>query len=149
MTLRTRIFLMTIFALTTGCESEGPGETQENCEANHEYVGKRAPLTGYAHDISGYISVVDDCTLELTEFNYDGAGLDVKLIAGEAGVSGDDQYVNGTVLSEDLRKSGGYADATVSIPLPTSVTLDDFTNMSLWCVSVGENFADASFNDLE
>ena len=149
MKLQYLVLFLTMFTLPLGCDSEGPGETQDDCESTHAYVGKRAPLAGYAHDISGYVTVVDDCTLELTEFTYDGAGLDVKLIAGEAGTSGDDQYVNGTVLSEDLRKSGGYENDTVSVPLPTGVSLDDFNNMSIWCVSVGENFADATFDDLE
>ena len=146
--LSTFLFIACLSA-SLGCDSTGPGETQEGCESTHSYVGQSAPLHGYFHDISGFVSVVDDCTLELTEFSYDGAGLDVKLIAGEAGVDGNDQYVNGTVLTEGLRKSDGYDNETLSVPLPTGVSLDDFTNMSIWCVSVGENFGDATFDELE
>lgn len=38
-------------------------------------VGKTLTLSSRAHGVSGTATVVDDCTIQLSNFNYDGGGL--------------------------------------------------------------------------
>lgn len=117
------------------------GEVQSGCTSNDPRVGTEVALKGYAHGVAGRVAIVDDCTIELREFSFDGGGLDVRAIGV---VDGD--YDNGTILTNDLRRAGGYQRETVTVPLPVGVTLDDVLSLSIWCVPAAANFGDADLD---
>ena len=108
------------------------------CGASDPRVGKSAALRGYFHRVSGNVRIVDDCTLAIDNFTYDGGGLDVRVYAGR-----DRSFENGISLTGDIRRFGGYRNETLLVPLPAGVTLDDVRAVAIWCLAVNVNFGDA------
>lgn len=118
-------------------------EPERTCGADDARVGERFTLTGRQHGVEGVVTVVDDCTLTISEFAFDGGGLDVRAIVAPdlAGLADDDARV---VLSSDLRRSGGYVDAAFSVTLPEDVAIDDVGAFSIWCLPAAANLADTA-----
>lgn len=110
------------------------------CAATHPMVGATAELTGYFHDVAGTAEIIDDCTIVLHDFVYDGAGIDVRLYGGLAG-----DYDSGFPMGDDLVQPGGYQGDTLSFTLPDDKTLDDLDGVSVWCVDVGVDFGSGMF----
>ncbi len=130
-------------ALASACVQPDMSPTapppRDDCGSDHSLVGETATLTTRAHEVMGTLEVVDNCTLEITDFHFDGGGVDVRAI-----VSPNGDYTNGIVLSEDLRRSGGYDGEKLQLNLPEGVTLDDVGGLSIWCVPFGASFGDAT-----
>lgn len=115
---------------------------QLNCKETHNLIGQSFEFTTLAHGVSGVVTVVDDCTLVLMPFNYDGKGLQVE-VYGFLGES------EGVSLSLDLlRPSKSYADEELTLRLPEGLTFDDFDRISIWCVEAGSSFGDALLTDV-
>jgi hypothetical protein len=124
-------------------ESEGgetEGEPPINCPATHERVGWVADLSTAFHDVAGRAEIVDDCTVVIHDFTYDGTGIDVRIYGG---VDGD--YDNGYAMTDDLLKPGGYDGVLLEAVLPEGRTLDDLDGVSVWCVDVGVDFGSGLF----
>lgn len=119
------------------------GELRE-CDATHAKIGQVATLSTFAHQVSGTAVIIDDCTIRMDDFVYDGGGVDVRFYGGLGG-----DYMNGFSMSEkDLRRSGGY-DGTEVIyaQLPVGQTLDELDGISVWCVPVATSFGDGLFEE--
>ena len=118
-----------------------PGGPMRTCASTHPKVGQTAELSRNAHGVGGQARVVDDCTIEISAFTYDGGGINVRFYGG----LGDD-YDNGFSMSEsDLRRPLPYEGETVYAQLPAGRTLDDLDGISVWCVAVGFSFGDGRF----
>lgn len=144
-TLRCLAFIAVAFASSCGSYSSDDldiGDTQAGCTSNDPRVGTEAELVGRAHGVRGRVAIVDDCTVELRDFHFDGGGLDVRAI-GANGANARD-YESGAVLTNDLRRAGGYDGETVRIAFPEGVTLDDVQHLSIWCVPANVSFGDAA-----
>jgi hypothetical protein len=111
-----------------------------DCSDDHELVGATATLETHFHSVAGTVTVIDNCTVELTDFTFDGQGLDVRAV-----LSDNADFESYDVLSEDLRADGPYDDAVLSLPLREGMTLDGITDFSIWCVPAGASFGDGSF----
>ena len=112
------------------------------CTNTHANVGLSATLTSRFHNVSGVATIIDDCTIQLTQFNYDGGGIDVQVYAGK-----DLQFLpsqGGFSIKSGLLGTA-YNNGTLTITLPDGVTLDDFDSISIWCVPVGQSFGDVDF----
>jgi hypothetical protein len=118
--------------------SSDEGEPASQCDMTHPRVGATGELTTRNHGVTGTVTVLDDCTLLIEDFHYDGGGLDVKLWSGEGG-----NFSAGVPLSRNLLRAGGYEAETLTLTLPDEVSLDDFDSISVWCVTVGVSFGDA------
>jgi hypothetical protein len=135
------IVALTALALTLSLTACGEQDyerdpLQTGCGATHPKVGFAAALETHHHNVSGTVVAVDDCTLEIRDFTYDGGGVDVRLTGarGEA-------YASGITLSDNML--GEPADGeTRSFSLPEGITLDDFDHLSIWCVLAAESFGD-------
>jgi hypothetical protein len=142
--MRLSIPAVCLSLIASACAQPDLPETapppREGCGEDHERVGETATLVTRAHGVMGIVRAVDNCTLELEEFHFDGGGVDVRAV-----VSPNGDFANGIVLTEDLRRSQGYADDHLQLNLPVGVTLDDVGSLSIWCVAFGVNFADANF----
>jgi mono/diheme cytochrome c family protein len=110
------------------------------CDATHTKIGQVAALSTFAHSVSGTAEIIDDCTIRVEQFVYDGGGIDVRFYSGLRG-----DYVNGFPMSEDLLRSGGYNGETVYAQLPVGRTLDELDGISVWCVDVAVSFGDGIF----
>ncbi len=112
-----------------------------DCEATHPKVGQSMTFSTFAHDVEGTATIVDDCTITIEGFNYDGGGIDVQVYAG---LNGD--FRNGFSISEDLYRPGEpYVNETLTLTLPAGKSLDDLDGLSVWCVDVGVSFGDGTF----
>jgi cytochrome c len=110
------------------------------CGDNHPKVGQRAFLDTYFHGVAGTAEIVDDCTIEITEFTYDGMGIDVRLYGALGG-----DWAAGFAIGDDLVRAGGYDGDTVRFEIPAGKTLDDLDGVSVWCVDVGVDFGSGFF----
>ena len=138
--------LRDLVAFVLGNDGGGGGNGQmgelRECDATHPNVGQVASLSTFAHQVSGTAVIVDDCTVRVDDFVYDGAGIDVRFYGGVGG-----NYEAGFSMSEqDLRRPEGYdGTETVYAQLPEGFTLDDLNGISVWCVPVAASFGDGLF----
>lgn len=122
----------------------GPVDGLRECASTHPKIGQLAELSTFAHQVSGTAVIVDDCTIRVDDFVFDGGGIDVRFYSGLGG-----DYANGFSMSEeDLRRPQGY-DGTelVYAQLPEGRTLDELDGISVWCVPVAQSFGDGLFRD--
>ncbi|MEE9332883.1 MAG: DM13 domain-containing protein [Granulosicoccaceae bacterium] len=113
-----------------------------NCGTDHPAVGQEAELSTIAHNVSGTVRVIDNCTLQITDFTYDGRGPTVFFWGG---VSRD--YVGPGYFQIGEKINGRpYDNETVVIDIPEDKTLNDFDSLSVWCFQFGANFGDAMWN---
>ncbi len=102
-------------------------------------VGWVADMPSGSHDSSGTATIVDDCTVRVTHFNFDGGGVVVQFYGGTGG-----DYGSGFALGEDIFGTP-FSDDTVTLTLPDGKTFDDMDGISVWCVEFGVSFTDAIF----
>lgn len=125
-------------------DMENAGLPHDGCGSEHAEVGKSAEFTTLFHDVSGTLKVIDDCTLEITQFNYDGQGPLVYFYAAvEQQYSSQQAFVIGPLLT-----GTEYRDDQVLLKLPADKTLDDVNSLSVWCIDFAVNFGDAYLGDM-
>jgi len=126
---------------TGGASNAGGTAGSAACSASHPRVGFRADLginTGEGQ-VRGLVTMVDDCTLELSGFSYDGNGIDVRVYGSK-----NSTFRPGFSIGPDL--VGRHFDhETLRVRLPAGKTLDDLAWVSIWCVAVGANFGSGPF----
>jgi hypothetical protein len=89
--------------------------------------------------VRGLVTMIDDCTLELSGFSYDGNGIDVRVYGSK-----NSNFRPGFSIGPDL--FGRHFDhETLRVQLPAGKTLDDLDWVSIWCVAVGANFGSGPF----
>jgi len=99
-------------------------------------------LSTFQHNVSGTVTILDDCTIEITGFNYDGGG---PLVYFYAGTNGDYTSSNAFQFSK-LLTGTSFSNNTLRLIIPDNKTLDDFNSLSVWCVDFNANFGDVIFN---
>ena len=125
-----------------------PTELRE-CDATHPKIGQVAEFDGFSHQVAGLAMIIDDCTIRVDNFFFDGAGIDVRFYGGLGG-----DYLDGFSMSEeDIRRSLpgdgtlAYNGETVFAQLPEGRTFDELDGISVWCVPVSQSFGDGLFQD--
>jgi hypothetical protein len=117
-------------------------DVTRGCNQQSSIVGKSFALTTRAHGVSGQVMIVDDCTLSIKSFNYDGKGLQVEIYSARGG-----DFAQGQALSKDLlRPSAPYQNAELLLRLPAGQTVDSIEGLSIWCSEVGVSFGDVLFS---
>jgi len=109
----------------------------DGCTADHPFVGRSSELSNLAHGVSGTVTVLDDCTLEVTNFNYDGGGPAVFFYAAN-----DRDFRNFTAIIGPRLNGQRWVNNTLVLPIPEGTTLDDFNSLSVWCQDFNANFGD-------
>jgi mono/diheme cytochrome c family protein len=119
----------------------GAGGAGSGCGKTNPRVGWSADLginTGEGQ-VSGFVTMVDDCTLELRDFSYDGNGIDVR-VYGAKDVSFKPAFTMGpNIVGRTFSKE------TWRVSLPDGKTLGDLGWVGIWCVAVGANFGSGPF----
>ncbi|WP_144207985.1 DM13 domain-containing protein [Shewanella donghaensis] len=111
------------------------------CTKTHAKIGWTGMFETFAHNVSGKATIVDDCTIVIEQFDYDGLGPDVYFYGAIA-----NDYVGSSAFSMGNKLNGqSYANAQLTIKLPKSMTMDDLTGMSVWCVDFNANFGQVTF----
>lgn len=121
-------------------ETQTPGENNSNASATHPLVGTAREFSTLEHDVSGTVTVLDDRTIEITNFVYDGEGPSVFFYTGVDG----DYSTDGRIIGNQLN-GRAYINETLTLTLPDDLTLDDFNGLSVWCDIFLVSFGDVSF----
>ena len=121
------------------------------CVASHAHaeltspqVGWQAELSTFAHGVSGTVTILDDNTIQVDDFTYDGGGIVVYFYLGETESSA--AFVDGVSIGPDLR--GTSFDGTqepLVYDLLGEQTLEGLQAISVWCVTASANFGSGTF----
>jgi len=135
-----------IIEVTDGSDNTTDEDTPEvqlrECSSDHEMVGQTGELSTLAHSVSGTATILNDCTIEITNFNYDGGGIIVEVYAG---INENYHPPIGFAISDNIFGTR-YENQTFTVQLPENKTLDDLNGISIWCSDVGVSFGDSLFN---
>lgn len=115
--------------------------TPNENSATHPSVGTSSEFSDFAHDISGTLTVIDDRTLQVSNFFYDGGGVRVFFYTGTDGNYRDGSAGAGPI--GQLLNGRRYTGDTIMLTIPEGLTLDDFNGISVWCIPFSANFGDA------
>lgn len=114
----------------------GNTASTRNCSADSAKMGYTGIFSALAHNVSGTATVIDNCTIQITMFNFDGAAPYVKFYAA----------VNGNFSDTDAFGIGeridgrSYSNETIILELPEGRFVDDFDSLSVWCVDFQADF---------
>jgi hypothetical protein len=126
-------FQMTLAALNN--------QTITNCAKTHDKVGYYGSFDSRAHNVSGRAEFIDDCTIRITDFNYDGGGPEVFFYGAV-----DHKYSENSAFAIGQKINGVvYNNAEIILRIPNNKTLDDITGISVWCVDFDANFGQVTF----
>jgi len=114
------------------------GLGSSGCTSSHPLVGTSAEFTTRFHDVVGTVTVLDDCTLEVTNFGYDGLGPNVYFYTG---LDGNFQGQNARRIGPQLNGKV-YVNDVIRLQLPADLTLDDVNSLSVWCIDFRISFGD-------
>jgi hypothetical protein len=107
--------------------------------SDNNKVGQVANLSTLGHRVSGRATVIDNCTIEITGFNYDGGGLpDVFVYGGLA-----TNYAAGFPIGPNLFGTA-QTNTTFRVTLKAG-ELDQLDGISIWCVRARVSFGDGRF----
>ncbi len=98
--------------------------------SNNSKVGNVSTFSSFAHDVGGTVTVIDDRTLQVTNFTYDGGGPSVFFYTG---VDGDYTGSPGSGIIGPELSGRAFNNETITLTLPDGLTLDDFNSISVWC----------------
>ncbi|MBU2871697.1 DM13 domain-containing protein [Colwellia sp. E2M01] len=112
-----------------------------SCTTSHSKVGYSGFFNTLAHNVSGKATIIDDCTIEISQFSYDGGGPEVFFYGAI-----DHAYASADAFSLGEKLTGTeYNNGTITITLPQNKSLDDLTGLSVWCVDFNANFGQMTF----
>lgn len=120
-----------------------PDPESSQCGATDPRVGHVAELTDrFIHGVSGRARIVDNCTIVIENFNFDGLGVPPAVV----GIKNED-FSKPVVLLDNIFNAGGYRNATLVVPLPDGVTLDDVPMISISCMGGVAAFGYGNFGE--
>ena len=105
-------------------------------------AGWTADLATHFHGVAGLVTVVDEDTLRVEDFYYDGTGIDVYFYLGAENTAG--AFNSGLSVGPQLL-GPPFNGAELLFDLPVGETIDGWNAISVWCVTVGVSFGDAVF----
>lgn len=93
------------------------------------------------HMAQGSATIIDERTIQVEHFTYDGTAPAVYFYLGAADTQQD--FLNGIPIGPQLTTA--YDDGSLQVQLPQGQTLDGYTAISVWCADVDVNFSSATF----
>ena len=94
-----------------------------------------------AHDSQGVATIIDERTIHVEHFTYDGTAPAVYFYLGATDTH--NAFLNGLQLQPELDRA--YDDESITLYLPANESLDNYGAISVWCAEFSVNFASASF----
>ena len=119
------------------------GSAATGCTSTNSKIGQTATLSTLFHGVTGTATLIDDCTIDLTGFSFDGGGIDVRVYVG---INEEFHPGSGAFAVSDDLVGIAFFENSLRLTLPTGRTFDDFDSISIWCVAVGVSFGTGSFN---
>ena len=107
-------------------------------------AGWEAELSQDFHNVSGSVTIIDEDTLRVDDFTYDGGGIVVYFYLGASDTPLD--FTTGLAIGDDLfGTSFDGTEGPMFIDLPIATTLDGYNAISVWCVAAGLSFGSGTF----
>ena len=106
-------------------------------------AGYQAELSTLFHAVSGTATIVDEDTLLVEHFYYDGPAPAVYFYLGTEDDSA--AFAAGIPIGPQLTID--YVDETLVLDLPDPQTFDGYNAISVWCEDVSVNFGSSTFID--
>lgn len=103
-------------------------------------VGWIARVEGRFHDVSFVAEIVDEDTLEIRDFTYDGGGIDARLFLLADG----EDFHRDFELTDNL-VGEAQDDGTLTVDLPADADFEQWNLITLWCVPASVSFGDGVF----
>ena len=107
----------------------------------YEREGWIADIPKGIHDSQAVVTILDEKTILVEHFTYDGTAPAVYFYLGASDSSVD--FANGLQIEPLLDRA--YSDETLLLTLPAGYTLDGYHAISVWCALASVNFSSASF----
>lgn len=116
-------------------------DNMSSCGTSHPMVGYSGFFETFHHNVAGKATIIDDCTIKITQFDYDGGGPDVFFYGAK-----NHDYDSSSSFPIGKKINGQeYSNAEITIKLPQNKTLDDLTGLSVWCVDFNASFGQMTF----
>jgi len=103
-------------------------------------VGWIAQMTGHHHTASGVAEIIDENTIELRDFGFDGGGLNARLFLLWDGEPFDAEYE----LSDNLVGQDPFWEP-LQLQIPDEAEMENWNLITLWCVPAKVSFGDGVF----
>ena len=117
-------------------------ENLQNCTSTHSKVGQSGAFVSRFHSVSGTATIVNDCTILVTDFSYDGGGPSVHFYGA---VNHAYDSVEAIRMGPPLQGTTYDQDVIVFGFLQSSI--DKFDTMSVWCDEFNASFGDLQFSN--
>ena len=135
-------FGATFWWSATGCGLlPFPGDGQIDEDEVPE-VGWEAELRPFLEEVSGRAVIVDGQTIEISDFTYDGRGLNTRFYLVADGLS----------FTDEVELSGGnwvredpYDKETITMNIPETASFVEWNVITFWEVPVGLSFGHGQF----
>lgn len=103
--------------------------------ADDVQVGWIAEIIGNFHEVGGTAEIIDENTIEVTDWTFDGGGLNARLFLAVDGAP----FFSDYELTDNL--VGEPSDGvTLTLPIPDQAELENWDSIVMWCVPVGAIF---------
>jgi hypothetical protein len=107
-------------------------------------IGWQAELSRLFHNVSGTVTIVDENTIQVDDFTYDGGGISVYFYLGHEQTR--DSFKTGLQIGPQLLGTPrNGTEPPLVIDLPSGQTLEGWNAVSVWCVAAGSSFGDGTF----
>lgn len=117
-----------------------PASGPRDCDPTSPLVGESRDLRiSTLYGISGTVTIVSDCEIEITDFFYNGLGPNISVYAG---IDGD--FANGVNMSEPIQGQR-FEGETLNLFLPEGTSFNEFNSISIWCYEFDVDFSSAAF----
>lgn len=140
------ILLSFIFLWSCNEEEVAPNSTEDeilearSCASTHDLVGASSALAeSDVYGISGDVTILSDCEIEISNFFYNGLGPNVRIYGALDGA-----FSEGFSISETL-SGRAWEGETLNLFLPEGVTFDEVNSFSVWCFEFEVDFGSVHF----
>ena len=109
-------------------------------------IGSQADLSSPGfHNVSGIATIVDNNTVRIDHFNFDGGGIVVFIVLAVADTNASYYAPTRIVLTSDLF-GPAIVDASVIYTLPVGKSTADYNGISVWCEEANVSFGNGAFS---
>jgi len=138
-----RIAIIALLLLTScpAAQVPPPGDSDPTPQ---DRTGWRATLSTLAHRVSGTVTIVDEDTLRIDDFHYDGGGIGVYVYLGTSDSNA--AFTAGLPVGPDLFGTA-YDGEMLELDLPPGESFENYAAVSIWCVDARVNFGSGTFEE--
>jgi electron transfer DM13 len=113
-----------------------------SAQTNYPRTGWETILTQTGHGVSGTATILNERTIRLTRFSYDGLAPDMYVYLS-TNLTSAAFLESGLTISPRLTRA--YTNETYDVQLPLGQTLDGWSAISIWCRAVRASFGWGTF----